>query len=162
MLKIRLQRVGRKHEPTFRVVVCESTRGPKSGDNIEILGSYDARDKNETKVDGDRVKYWISQGAQVSDTVHNLLINLGIIKGDKRNVLPKKSPVIDEEKLKAEEEAKAAEQAKTEEAKEEEKQDEEAAPVEEEKKEEVLVEEKTEEPVSEESAGEEKPAEEAK
>jgi small subunit ribosomal protein S16 len=108
MLKIRLQRVGRKHEPTYRVVVCDSKRGPKSGDNIEILGSYDARDKNETKVDGDRVKHWIDNGAQVSDTVHNLLINLGIIKGDKKNVLPKKSPIIDEEKLKAEEEAKAA------------------------------------------------------
>jgi small subunit ribosomal protein S16 len=93
MLKIRLQRVGQKHEPTYRVVVCDSKRGPKSGDNIEILGSYDARDKNETKVNGERANYWISQGAQVSDTVHNLLINLGIIKGDKKNVLPKKAPI---------------------------------------------------------------------
>jgi small subunit ribosomal protein S16 len=96
MLKIRLQRVGKKHEPTYRVVVCDSKRGPKSGDNIEIIGSYDARDKNETKVDGERAQYWISQGAQVSDTVNNLLINLGIIKGDKINVLPKKSPIVKE------------------------------------------------------------------
>jgi len=93
MLKIRLQRVGKKHEPVFRVVVCDSKNGVKSGDNIEILGSYDARDKNETKVNGERVNHWIAQGAQVSDTVHNLLINLGVIKGKKINVLPKKSPI---------------------------------------------------------------------
>lgn len=111
MLKIRLQRVGKKHEPTYRVVVCDSKRGPKSGDNIEILGSYDARDKNETKVDAERAQYWISKGAQVSDTVHNLLINLGIINGKKVNALSKKTPIIDEEKLKAEEEAKAAAEA---------------------------------------------------
>jgi small subunit ribosomal protein S16 len=88
MLKIRLQRVGKKHEPVFRLVVCDSKNGVKSGNNLEVLGSYDARDKNETRINGDKVNHWISKGAQLSDTVHNLLITKGIIKGKKINILP--------------------------------------------------------------------------
>jgi small subunit ribosomal protein S16 len=103
MLTIRLQRVGKKNEPTFRVVLTESSNGPKSGRFLEILGSYDAREKNVTKVDGDRIKEWISKGAQVSDTVHNLLINQGVIDGEKKNVLPKKTPVVKESEEGAEE-----------------------------------------------------------
>jgi len=156
MLKIRLQRVGKKHEPVFRVVVCDSKRGPKSGDNLEILGSYDPREKNETKIDGERAKHWISNGAQVSDTVNNLLINLGIIDGKKINVLPKKSPIIDEEKIKAEKEAeeakKAAEEAPTEEVVEEAKEEVPAV-------EETPAEEKVDEvPVTEEASEEKKEA----
>lgn len=109
MLKIRLQRVGRKHEPVFRVVLTDSKNGPKSGKFIEILGSYDSRDKNETTLKADRITHWINNGAQVSDTIHNLLITKEIIKGKKINNLPTKSPVVDEEaiaKEKAEAEAK--------------------------------------------------------
>jgi small subunit ribosomal protein S16 len=91
MLKIRLQRVGKKHEPVFRVVVCDSKNGVKSGNNLEILGAYDAREKNETKINGERASYWISKGAQVSGTVHNVLVDMGVIKGKKINVLPKKT-----------------------------------------------------------------------
>jgi small subunit ribosomal protein S16 len=105
MLKIRLQRVGRKHYPSFRVVLTDSKNGPKSGKATEVLGNYDAK-KDSKKINGERVKYWMSQGAQVSDTVHNLLVGEKIIDGKKINVLPKKSPVIDEEKIKAEAEAK--------------------------------------------------------
>ncbi len=97
MLIIRLQRVGKRNEPTFRVVLTDSKNGPKSGKFLEVLGSYDPRDKNITKIDSERVKEWISKGAQVSDTVHNILINQGTIEGKKINVLPKKSPVVDEE-----------------------------------------------------------------
>ena len=93
MLKIRLQRVGRKHEPVFRVVLVDSKRGPKSGNVIEVLGSYDSRTKGEIKFDSDRITYWISMGAQVSDTLHNLFVTKGVIKGKKKNVLPKKSPI---------------------------------------------------------------------
>jgi len=111
MLIIRLQRKGKKNEPTFRVILTDSKNGPKSGNFIEILGSYDPRDKNITKINKEKVLEWIAKGAQVSDTVHNILINQGIIEGKKINVLPKKSPIIDEEaiaKAKEEEEAKAA------------------------------------------------------
>ncbi len=95
MLKIRLQRVGRKNNPAFRVVVTDSKRGPKSGDNVELLGSYNPN-SNNIQIDGDRVKYWTSVGAQVSDTMHNLLIREKIIEGKKINVLPKKNPIIKE------------------------------------------------------------------
>ena len=91
MLKIRLQRVGKKHEPVFRVVVGNSQNGPKSGKFIEILGSYDPRDKNANTLNKDKVTAWIAQGAQVSDTVHNLLVSEKVIDKKKINALPKKT-----------------------------------------------------------------------
>lgn len=110
MLKMRLQRVGRKNDPSYRVVVIDSRSGPKSGNNVDNLGSYSAK-SNVFSIDGERAKDWIKKGVQVSPTVHNLLITNKIIEGKKINVLPKKSPIIDEEKLKAEAEAKAAAEA---------------------------------------------------
>ncbi len=118
MLIIRLQRVGKRNEPSFRVVLTDSKNGPKSGKFLEVLGSYDARDKNVTKIDGEKVKEWISKGAKLSDTVHNLLVEQKIIEGKKVNVLPKKSPIVDEEALaKEKEEAEAKAAAETEAAK---------------------------------------------
>ena len=109
MLMIRLQRVGRVHEPTFRVVLVDSKRGPKSGQAIEVLGNHDTRKaKNNSNVDADRVKYWISKGAQLSDTMRNLLISKKIITGKKVNALPKKRPI---KKELTPEEIKAAEAA---------------------------------------------------
>lgn len=107
MLKMRLQRVGRKNDPSFRVVVTDSRSGPKSNKQVDTLGSYSAK-TNLFKIDGDRAKEWISKGVQVSPTVHNLMVTNKIVEGKKINVLPKKSPIIDEEKIKAEAEAKAA------------------------------------------------------
>lgn len=117
MLTIRLQRVGRKHDPVFRVVVTDSKTGPKSNKHKEVIGSYDARREVRAQIDADRAAYWISQGAQPSDTVRNALIDLKVIDGKKVNALPKKSPIIDEAKLAAEKaaeeeaKAKAAEEA---------------------------------------------------
>jgi small subunit ribosomal protein S16 len=93
MLSIRLQRVGRKHEPVFRVVLTDSKNGPKSGKVHEVLGSYDSRRGDKSVVDADRVKYWMSKGAKLSDTMHNLLVDKKIISGKKVNVLPRKSPI---------------------------------------------------------------------
>lgn len=90
MLTIRLQRRGRKNDPSFRVLVLDSKQGPKTGKYLEMVGSYDAR-SNRVELQGERIKHWMSQGAQVSDTVHNLLISNGIVEGKKRNVLPKKT-----------------------------------------------------------------------
>jgi len=56
MLMIRLQRTGRKHEPTFRLVLTDSKNGPKSGKFLEILGSHDPRHKEATIIKADRVK----------------------------------------------------------------------------------------------------------
>jgi small subunit ribosomal protein S16 len=90
MLKIRLQRVGRKNDPSFRVVLTDSKNATRSGKFLEILGSYSAR-QGEPVLSSERVKYWMSVGAKPSNTVHNLLIKEKVISGKKINVLPKKT-----------------------------------------------------------------------
>jgi len=89
MLGIRLQRVGRKNNPSFRIIVADSRLKPKTGNFLEILGSYDPR-KDKPMINAERAKYWMSVGAQLSGTVKNLLINLKIISGKKINVSTKK------------------------------------------------------------------------
>jgi small subunit ribosomal protein S16 len=107
MLKIRLQRVGRKHEPSFRLVLTDSKNGPKSGKYQEVLGHFDTRRDNKAEqFDLARVKHWMGMGAQVSDTVHNFLVEKKIIEGKKVNKLPRKSPIKKEE-AKAEGDKKA-------------------------------------------------------
>lgn len=86
MLMIRLQRVGKKHDPSFRVVLTDSRKGPKSGAFLEILGNYNAQ-KGEPQFKGDRIKHWMTKGAQLSDTAHNLLVKAKILEGKKRDVL---------------------------------------------------------------------------
>lgn len=94
MLKIRLQRVGRKHEPSFRLVLTDSKNSTKSGRSLETLGSYDARHGDKAVFKDERVKYWLSKGAQASGTVHNLLVSKKIIDGKKVNVLPLKKAIV--------------------------------------------------------------------
>ena len=110
MLKMRLQRVGRKNDPSYRVVITDSRTGPKSNKHVDLLGAYNAK-QNAFSVDGERAKEWITKGVQVSPTVHNLLVSNKVIEGKKINVLPRKSPIVDEAKLKAEADAKAAAEA---------------------------------------------------
>ena len=93
MLKIRLQRVGRKHEPVFRLVVTESQNGPKSGKSLEVLGSFDSRRAEKAEFNVERIGYWMKQGAKTSDTIHNLLVTRKVIAGKKVNALPKKKPI---------------------------------------------------------------------
>lgn len=92
MLAIRLKRVGRKNDPSFRIIVQESRRSPKKTQGIvEYLGSYDAR-KGQPQVNAERAKYWMSQGAQPSETVFNIFADLKIVEGKKVNALNKKTP----------------------------------------------------------------------
>lgn len=99
MLMIRLNRVGKKKEPTYRFVVSEKARDPQAP-ALEILGFYNPRTQPATiQVNGERVKYWVSKGAQMSDTVHNLFVDQKIVETVKRTVVHKK---------------KGAEEAKTE------------------------------------------------
>lgn len=84
---IRFQRVGRKNDPAFRVVVTEKRSKPKSGE-LEIVGSYYPKTK-ETRLKSERVLYWLSKGAKTSPRVHNLLISKGAITGRKLNVVKK-------------------------------------------------------------------------
>jgi len=81
MLTIRLSKVGKKNKKMFRVVISEKTKDPV-GDSLEILGSYNPHSK-DLQVKADRVKYWISKGAQMSPTISNLFIEKKIIEGKK-------------------------------------------------------------------------------
>ena len=108
MLMMRLQRVGRRNDPSYRVVVTDKRTGPKSNNHVALVGSYNPK-LDHVQLDSVAVEEWLSHGVQTSDTVHNILVEQGIIKSKKKNVLPKKSPIIDEEAeamRKAEEEAK--------------------------------------------------------
>jgi small subunit ribosomal protein S16 len=91
MLKIRLKRVGRKHDPSYRVILTESTSAAKTGNVIETLGSYDPRkDRDSYRLESERITHWISKGAQPSDTVHNILVSAKVINAKKINVIPKR------------------------------------------------------------------------
>lgn len=81
MLKLRLQRVGKKNDAKFRLVVIEHTGKPKSG-ALELLGFFDPK-TNDKGFKTERINYWISKGAQASDTVHNMLVKNQIIQGKK-------------------------------------------------------------------------------
>ena len=73
MVKIRLRRMGAKKNPFYRIVVADS-RSPRDGRCIEELGFYDPLAAGEQiKVDVERAKYWIDNGAQPTDTVRALL-----------------------------------------------------------------------------------------
>ena len=98
MLIIRLQKVGKKHTTTFRVVVTQKTAGPKRK-YLELLGNINRKTKS-ISLNKERILYWISKGAQPSETIHNLLISQGIITG-------KKIPVHKKTKKKTEEVSKA-------------------------------------------------------
>jgi small subunit ribosomal protein S16 len=95
MLAIRLQRVGRKNDPSFRVIVTDSKMKPKTGNFLEVLGSYNAR-QGKPVINTERAKHWLSMGAQASGTVHNLLVDLKAVAGKKVNVLGKKTPIVKE------------------------------------------------------------------
>lgn len=90
MLKIRMQRTGRVNMPSYRIIVTEHARSPKTGNIVEKVGTYNPKTK-ERNLDADRIKYWLSVGAKASGTMHNMLISVGIIEGKKVNVLPRKT-----------------------------------------------------------------------
>lgn len=84
MLTIRLSRVGKRKQPLYRLIVSEKSHDPW-GRALEILGQYNPHTAPATVTfKMDRVKFWISQGAQTSDTVWNLLSDLKIVDGPKR------------------------------------------------------------------------------
>lgn len=87
MLKIRMQRTGRTNVPTYRIVVIEHARSTKAGKFVEQVGSYDTRGKKRV-LKADRIKHWLSVGAQPSATVHNMLVSEKLLAGKKINVLP--------------------------------------------------------------------------
>ncbi|MBE7027602.1 MAG: 30S ribosomal protein S16 [Ruminococcaceae bacterium] len=78
-VKMRLRRMGAKKAPFYRVVVADS-RYPRDGRFIEEIGTYNPlTNPSEIKIDGDKAKKWLENGAQPTDTVKTLLKKSGII-----------------------------------------------------------------------------------
>lgn len=88
MLIIRFQRMGKKNQALFRIVVAQKESKIK-GKYIEKLGFYNPLNK-EKKLNIERIKYWLEKGAQVSNSVWNLLVKEKIIEGVKRKIKIKK------------------------------------------------------------------------
>lgn len=96
MLKIRLARVGKKKQPSYRVVVADA-RAPRDGAYLEVIGYYNPRTEPMTfELDEDKARDWLRKGAQPSERMHKLLAKKGILD----------APVFPAPKQKAE--AKAA------------------------------------------------------
>lgn len=81
MLSIRFKRVGRRHQPSYRIVVAER-RSKRDGEPVEDLGFYHPFTK-ATTLKEERVRYWLSVGAKPTATVHNLFVRRGVIQGPK-------------------------------------------------------------------------------
>ncbi len=80
MLRIRLRRVGRKKQPSYRIVIAEST-SPRDGRFVEVVGFYNPRTEPETvQIKEDRALYWLSVGAQPSDPVTRMLKKTGTLE----------------------------------------------------------------------------------
>lgn len=78
MVRIRLRRQGAKKQPSYRVVVADQ-HAPRDGRIIENIGYYDPRTEPETiSIDAERARYWLSVGAQPSDSVARLLKAVGV------------------------------------------------------------------------------------
>lgn len=90
MLMIRFQRIGRKNDPAFRIVVLEKTSGPKAGSYVDLVGTYNPKTKQVT-LKPDAILSWMGKGAQVSPSLHNLLVKEGVLEGKKFAVVSKKN-----------------------------------------------------------------------
>jgi small subunit ribosomal protein S16 len=78
LLKIRLARIGKKKQPSYRVVIADA-RAPRDGRYVEIVGHYNPRtDPTTFDVDADKVRDWLSKGAQPTERVEKLLTKAGI------------------------------------------------------------------------------------
>lgn len=101
MLSIRLLRTGKKNQPFYRMVVTDKKNPPRGGRFLEIVGFLNPFTK-EKQLKADRIKYWLSVGAKVSDTVNNLLVQEKVIEAKKIAVHKKPKKKALEAKAKAE------------------------------------------------------------
>ena len=99
MLTIRLQRIGRKNEAAFRLILTESKNAAKTGKFKEILGYYTLK-SDKIELNKDRISHWLKEGVQVSDTAHNIFVKNGLKDGRAKNVLSKKAPTVKRKELK--------------------------------------------------------------
>lgn len=94
MLIIRLARIGKKKQPVFRLIINEKTKDTR-GDYLENLGFYNPRSK-QLDLKTDRIRYWLSKGAQTSATIHNFLVDHKIVAGKKKKASSTKKKKGDE------------------------------------------------------------------
>ncbi len=107
MLMIRFQRIGRKNDPAFRIAVLPKASGPKAGKIVEQVGTYNPKTKAST-LNAEAIHAWMSKGAQLSPSLHNLLVKEGVVEGAKTaKVVSKTNLEKNIAKKKAEEEAAA-------------------------------------------------------
>ena len=104
MLKIKLARIGKKKSPTYRLIISEVGRDPY-GRILENLGNYNPRTK-DLQVKAERINYWLSQGAQMTITVNNLLVGHKIITGNIIKIRVQQ-PALDQNKDKKQESGQA-------------------------------------------------------
>ena len=110
MLAIRFNRTGKRNQASFRVVLQEKGKAPGRR-HVEILGSWNPHTK-ETVLKNDRILYWIGQGAEVSDSVHNLLVKNSVIEGTKRAIKMEKPAVKEQSADNSQQSAVNAEEKK--------------------------------------------------
>jgi len=89
MLVIRFFRIGKKNQPSFKIVVTDKRKPARAGRFVEELGNYNPVTK-EKVLRQERIKYWLSVGAKPSPTVFNLLVSEKIIEGKKMAVKKKR------------------------------------------------------------------------
>lgn len=123
MLIIRLFRVGRKKQPAYKIVVTEKKNAPARGRFVEEVGFYDPITK-QRNINSERVKHWLDNGVQISDTVFNMLVDEKIVEGPKKpkHSVSKKEQSVEEikptvEEVKAEESVEASKEESVEEKK---------------------------------------------
>ena len=115
MLSIRLSRKGKKKMPLYSIIVVEKSKDPW-GDYIEKLGTYNPHTK-EAVLNNEAILSWIGKGAQPTATIHNLLVNKGVIKADKVRAgktqpgKKKSAAIAAEAKVAADAKAKAVKEA---------------------------------------------------
>ncbi len=113
---IKMAKVGKTNKKVFRIIISEKARDPY-GRALEILGSYDPYSK-KLDIKADRVKHWISQGAQMTASINNLFLDNKVISGEKvKNSKPgtpnkRKAEKAEKEKAKELAKAQAVEDAK--------------------------------------------------
>lgn len=100
MVRIKLARVGKNKQGSFRVIVTDRRRDT-SGTNLGIVGTYNPRlNPKVVSLDKEKILSWIAKGAQVTDSLHNLFVSEGIISGKRmkvnRTVKNTKAPSVPE------------------------------------------------------------------
>lgn len=106
MLAIKLARIGKKKQSSFRVIVSEKSRDTR-GKYLENLGFYNPQSK-QLQLQSERVKYWLGKGALLTPTIHNLLVDQKIVSGPKIKAAKAKKQTAEAKTAEPEEATKEA------------------------------------------------------